>query len=107
MQALLEKKRIYQVEPGPESPAAFDKYVENLRPLYGRLFKNEAEYELFCMLPLSNEQRLTVLQAMIEERKFHEDVKSCRGAADTCSDHRKFCMHCVLKHRPSIAEPLY
>jgi len=49
-----------------DSPAALDAFKEKLRPLYGRTFRDETEFELFCMLPIGEEERRQLFQGLVK-----------------------------------------
>lgn len=64
----IRKQRIYQVEPPPANIEGWEKQLERDKRLYGTQFKNDDEATLFCMLPLSHDQRLRLLQTLRDER---------------------------------------
>ena len=102
MENLLLKKRIYQVQPPPETLEKWEDEMEVARTQWGKYFKNNEEFELFAMLPLTDEQRWKVLRAVGEEQRFKDEVRACTGKIGSDKEHRKFCISCVLKERRQI-----
>ena len=96
MENLLLKKRIYQVEPPPETLQGWEQELARLRGKWGQFFKNDEEFELFVMLPLSDEQRWTVLRAVGEEAKLKKEVRECTGKKGSSPQHRALCISCCL-----------
>lgn len=102
MNSLLKKKRIYQVAAPPETIAAWEKHLDQERTRWGRFFKTNEEFEFFTMLPLNDGQRKTVLQALIEERNFEDDLKACTGKKKSSSEHRKRCIACCCVEKAGV-----
>jgi hypothetical protein len=96
MEQLLLKKRIYQVPVPPDTIQGWEDDMARQRAKWGHYFKNNGEFELFAMLPLTEEQRWKVLQAVAEEKKFHDEVSTCTGKTGSSHEHRKKCIECCL-----------
>lgn len=110
MEKMLKKKRIYQVDPCPETPEKWKEKQAKEFEIYGKFFKNREEFEYFVMLPLSDEQRVELLLVMKKERDFNQKLENCRGemqSEEYNTEHRKYCLECCTSHRPSIAKPFY
>ena len=99
MEQLLKKKRIYQLNPPPETIEGWNKQLDVLRTKWGKYFKDEEQFEYFVMLPLSDEQRWVVLRAAAEERRFELELESCTGKMDSTPEHRQRCIPCCLVNR--------
>lgn len=74
---------------------------------YGSIFRDRDEFDLFWMLPLSDEQRLTLVNCMLKEKKQALEVEDCEGDEWSTDTHRQLCIECVTKFRPSCASPYY
>jgi hypothetical protein len=59
----VEKFGLYPVE----TPEQLDAFKDKLRPVYGTLF-SPSDFELFCMLPINESQRVTLVKKMKEEQ---------------------------------------
>jgi hypothetical protein len=53
----------------PSTPAELDRLVQSLKLRYAHLFKNDEQFEFFCMLPLDEEQREDLIQKMLNPNK--------------------------------------
>ena len=102
MEKLLLKKRIYQVQPAPETLEGWKNEMDIARTKWGRYFKTNDEFELFAMLPLTDEQRLVVLKAVAEEVKFNREIDNCTGKQGSTPEHRRCCIPCVLVDKRQI-----
>jgi len=102
MENLLLKKRIYQLEPPPETIEGWETELDRMRGKWGQYFKNNEEFELFAMLPLTEDQRWTVLRAVGEEAKFKREIRECTGKKGMSKKHRQLCINCCLVDRFSI-----
>lgn len=101
------KKRIYQV---PVQPQTMDEWQDDLelkRTRWGKYFSKNQEFEFFAMLPLNDEQRGVLLDAMIKDHRFQQELKTCTGTAGSSQEHRRHCIHCVLVEKASLAQPLF
>lgn len=65
-------------KPIVETPAQFDAGKERYRTEYGKLFSSEEQFELFCMLPVKDEDRPALVSVMAVEKKTQK-----RGAKRT------------------------
>lgn len=100
MDQLLLKKRIYQVQPPPETLNQCADEMEIQRSKWGKYFKNSAEFELFAMLPLTDEQRWKVLDAVAQEKKAKDEITHCKGQYNKDAEHRKYCIACCILDPP-------
>jgi len=99
MEQLLQKKRIYQLDPPPETIEGWQNELDILRSKWGKYFKNEEQFEYFAMLPLTDEQRWVVLRAAGEERALELEVRDCTGKQGSTPEHRIRCIPCCLVDR--------
>lgn len=104
---LLRRKRIYNVDVPPETIEAWEDKLDKDKRAYERYFKNARELEFFCMLPLDNSQRTSLLKTLADAREEELRVSRCKGEPGNCRAHRLLCMSCVLRHRPSCAVPYH
>lgn len=100
MAALIRKKHIYQVEPPPPTNDGWVSKLNKDKTEWGKLFRDDEEAELFCMLPLNETQRGVILDVLKRERMERHEIDTCTGRPDSSSDHRMRCIPCVLKYRP-------
>lgn len=84
------------MEPPPETIEGWENELDRLRGKWGHYFKNNEEFELFVMLPLTDEQRMKVLRDVGEEAKFKREIRECTGKVGSSSEHRKECIDCCL-----------
>ena len=106
MYNLLAKKPIYQQDPAPLTPEETDAYFRKFDP-YRPFFRTEDEWQLFCMLPVKDDQRKDLLKVMAREHHMVREVLNCTGKEDSDSIHRDKCISCVTMFRPGIAVPYY
>jgi hypothetical protein len=104
---LLQKKKIWQCQTPIENVHQGKQVLARGRQKYRHLFKDDEQCDLFTMLPIPEDKRLTILQNMIEDSQFHNNVRTCTGAEGTSSEHRRFCIDCVLKYKPALAKSYY
>jgi hypothetical protein len=99
MDKLWAKKRIYQVEPPPETIEGWEAEMDIMRGKWGRYFKNNEQFEYFAMLPLTDDQRWTVLRSAAEAHKLEKELLTCIGKQGSSPDHRRLCIPCCLVDR--------
>lgn len=51
--------------PCVDTPQLFEQELDRYRPHIGTLFRNEEEFETFMRLPISNNDRVTLLQKLL------------------------------------------
>lgn len=51
-----------------DTPALFEQYKSRLAQSYQRYFPDDAEFDLFCMLPVTDEERKLLVEKMIKQR---------------------------------------
>lgn len=95
---------LYHVELPPETIGGWQEKMDAEFSRYGKMFKNREECDYFSMLPLNEEQRMAILDVMMEESKFAKELRYCSGEANKSRDHRSRCIHCVLKFPPNRNE---
>jgi len=107
MNELLERKSIWQHEIPPDTLEQWEQKMEKDRKIYGTLFKTDEELQLFCMLPLTKNQREEFLVAIHEEAKENYELKTCTGVSVSTPEHRSRCVKCCVTARPIEACPYY
>jgi hypothetical protein len=104
---ILERKSIWQHQPPASTEKEYQLEIERGRRLWGAYFQDVEQCDLFHMLPVSDNQRKTILQHMIEDSKFQQEIKDCKGAQDSSPKHRRFCIKCCTIKHPENAKPYY
>lgn len=104
---MLLRKRIYQVEPPPETIDGWQQKQDKEYLVWGQYFATRAEFEYFVMLPLTDTQRLQILEVLKTEKRFTEELRACKGQLDSDKHHRSRCVKCCVKARPWCAAPYF
>lgn len=104
---ILKKKAIWRAELPPDTVQEWEDKLKKAREVWGRFFHNDIQCDLFNMLPISDEDRVQLLNNMIRDSKLRHDIESCDGALDTCKEHRALCIACVSLKKTDIAKPFY
>ena len=95
------------MEAPPDSIAQWNVKLEQGRQKWGKYFAASDQCDLFNMLPVSEEDKVNLLNNMIQASQLRDEVRACDGAPETTSEHRQQCINCVTQHHPSIAKPFY
>jgi hypothetical protein len=104
---LLRKKAIWRVDAPPDTISEWKEKLEQGRHKWGKYFEAQDQCDLFNMLPVSEEDKVKLMENMIKVSKLRDEIRLCEGAADTSAEHRQQCINCVTKHHPSMAKPFY
>ncbi len=59
-----------------DTPQAFDAYKRKLQMRYGHQFSDESQFDLFCMLPVSDAQKEQIVQSAIAARQAHSAIRT-------------------------------
>jgi len=104
---LLRKKPIWRIEAPPDSISEWEAKLEQGRVRWGKYFEAADQCDLFNMLPVSEEDKVNLMNNMIQASQLRDEVRLCEGASETTAEHRQQCICCVVKHHPPIAKPFY
>ena len=63
--------------PVVDTPISFEQELTKYRPVIGSMFRKEDDFETFMRLPISDTDRMTLLQKLIAHKQ-HEGVKRGR-----------------------------
>jgi hypothetical protein len=107
MESLLKKKRVWCVEPLADTLDEQQACLERQMERYRHRFVSDEECRLFAMLPLDENQRERLLQALGEEANFRAEIENCRGDPGSPGTHRSYCLSCCELYKPDIAAPYY
>lgn len=106
MDRLLAKRAIYKHDPPPEGPDTFKSYVDKHAP-FRPCFRDEEEFEYFCMLPLDPNMKMQIIKRIMQDQEMLREVLECEGREGSSRDHRQMCVACVCTERPPISAPYY
>jgi hypothetical protein len=103
----MKKKAVYRVPVPLDGIEAIQADMSSAYSKYGSIFSDREEFDLFWMLPLSDDQRLVLINRMLKEKKTSIEVENCVGVKCSSDEHRRSCLECVTTSRPRCAIPYY
>lgn len=91
----------------PESISDFEEMLTDNRPKYRSYFVNNDQYELFMMLPATDDLRMRLLRVMSESKIEDRKLFNCPGVIGSSPEHRRHCIKCVCTERCDVAKSLF